>query len=68
MGALRQFAKQVHTSMARAIQPFQTIFDGDTFYAVTTNEVENQLLNEVALGVLASETVWDAVLSITDIA
>lgn len=67
-GSLRQIAKQVHTSMGRAIQPFQTAFDGDILYAVTTNEVEHPRLGEIALGVLASETVWDAVLSITDTA
>ncbi len=65
-GGLKQFSKQVHTSMARAIQPFQTAFDGDLLYAVTTNEVENSDLNEVALGVLASEVAWDAVLSIVE--
>ena len=65
--SLKQLAKQVHTSMGRAIQPFQTIFDGDTLYAVTTNEVENPALPEIALGVVASEVVWDAVLSIADI-
>jgi L-aminopeptidase/D-esterase-like protein len=64
--AFRQLARQVHTSMARAIQPFQTIWDGDTLFAVTTNEVENPGLNEVALSVAASETVWDAVLSIAE--
>jgi L-aminopeptidase/D-esterase-like protein len=37
---LQQFAKQVHTSMARAIYPFQTPMDGDILYAVTTNEEE----------------------------
>jgi L-aminopeptidase/D-esterase-like protein len=52
--------------MARAIQPFQTLYDGDTLYAVTTNEVENPHLNEMALGVIAAEVVWDAVLSIAD--
>src|SRR5581483_161711 len=30
--ALRQFAKQVHASMARAIQPFHTMYDGDVLY------------------------------------
>ncbi len=63
-GALRQFARQVHTSMGRAIQPFQTVYDGDTFYAVTTNAVENKVLSEIELGIAASEAVWDAVLSI----
>jgi L-aminopeptidase/D-esterase-like protein len=61
---LTQFARQVHASMARAIQPFHTLFDGDVLYAVTTNEVENPQLSDVALGVLTSETVWDAVLTL----
>jgi L-aminopeptidase/D-esterase-like protein len=65
--SLKQLARQVHTSMGRAIQPFQTVFDGDTLYAVTTNEVENPDLPEIALGVVASEVVWDAVLSIVDV-
>ncbi len=61
--SLRQVGKQVHTSMARAIQPFHTIYDGDVFFTVTTDEVENPMLSEIALGVLASELAWDAVLS-----
>jgi L-aminopeptidase/D-esterase-like protein len=65
--SLKQLARQVHTSMGRAIQPFQTMFDGDTLYAVTTNEVENPELPEIGLGVVASEVVWDAVLSIADV-
>lgn len=61
--ALHQLAKVVHTSMARAIQPFHTIYDGDVLYAVTTNEVENPALEAVSLGALSSELAWDAVLS-----
>lgn len=61
--SLRQLGKQVHTSMARAIQPFHTIYDGDVFFTVTTSEVENPVLGEIALGVLAAELAWDAVLS-----
>jgi len=61
--SLRQLGKQVHTSMARAIQPFHTIYDGDVFFTVTTGDVENPDLSEIALGVLASELAWDAVLS-----
>jgi L-aminopeptidase/D-esterase-like protein len=64
--SLNQFAKQVHSSMARAIQPFHTLFDGDVLYAVTTNEVENPQIDAISLGVLASETVWDAVLSVSN--
>ena len=62
--SLQQLARQVHASMARAIQPFHTLYDGDVLYAVTTGEVENAALDPVALGVLASELAWDAVLSI----
>jgi 6-aminohexanoate-oligomer endohydrolase len=60
---LRQLARQVHSSMARAIQPFHSFGDGDVLFAVTTNEVENKLLNLTDLGVLASDLAWDAVLS-----
>jgi L-aminopeptidase/D-esterase-like protein len=60
----QQIGRQVHCSMARAIQPFHTRNDGDVLYMVTTNEVKNSPLPEMALGVLASELAWDAVLSI----
>ena len=60
---LRQTARQIHASMARAIQPFHAITDGDVLYAVTTNEVEAPDLDDTSFGVLASETAWDAVLS-----
>lgn len=59
---LRQLARQVHTSMARAIQPFHTPADGDILYAVTTEEVDNPALDPLTLGLLASELAWDAVL------
>ena len=62
--ALQQVGRQVHSAMARAIQPFHTAWDGDTLYAVTTNTVDNPDLNDVAVGVLASELAWDAVLSV----
>ncbi|HEX8597001.1 MAG TPA: P1 family peptidase [Chloroflexia bacterium] len=61
--SLRQLARMVHSSMSQAIQPFHTLYDGDVLWAVTTNEVENPNLNDVALGVVASEVAWDAVLS-----
>ncbi len=64
--SLTQLGRQVHSSLARAIQPFHTAWDGDTLYAVTTSAVDNPSLNELALGVLAAETAWDAVLSIVD--
>ena len=69
---LSQFAKQVHSSMHRGIQPFHTDMDGDTLFAVTTDEVELPLspassrgrlsVNATALGAIASEVMWDALL------
>ncbi|MBT4267975.1 MAG: hypothetical protein HOK67_13375 [Deltaproteobacteria bacterium] len=53
----------MHSSMARAIAPFHTIYDGDVLYAVTTNEVEHKSLGRVVFGTLAGELAWDAVLS-----
>jgi L-aminopeptidase/D-esterase-like protein len=61
--ALRHLGRQVHTAMGRAIYPFHTAQDGDVLYAVTTNEVENSALGGIALGILASELAWDAVLA-----
>ena len=61
--ALQQVGRQVHASLARAIQPFHSLVDGDVLYAATTNEVENAQLDSITLGVLAGELAWDAVLS-----
>ncbi|MBA3405927.1 MAG: P1 family peptidase [Gemmatimonadaceae bacterium] len=61
--ALNRLAAQVHTSMARGIQPFATASDGDVLYAVTTDEVENPRLSAGQLGLIASELAWDAILS-----
>jgi L-aminopeptidase/D-esterase-like protein len=60
---LRQLGRQTHASMARAIHPFHALTDGDVLFATTTNEVENESLDSVTLGVVASELAWDAVLS-----
>ncbi|HMK85434.1 MAG TPA: P1 family peptidase [Steroidobacteraceae bacterium] len=60
--ALQRLAVQVHNSMARAIQPFGTEVDGDTLFAVTTGEIKGSL-NHIELGVLASETAWDAIIA-----
>ena len=38
--SLQRMAVQVHTSMARAIQPFSTQNDGDTLYAASTQEID----------------------------
>jgi len=62
--ALQRLAVQVHTSMARAIQPFSTSDDGDTLFAVTTGgkgPISDDDLDD--LGLLASETAWDAILA-----
>ncbi len=61
--SLLQMARQVHVSMARAIQPFHTATDGDVLWAVTTNELPQDMERERALAVHASELAWDAVLA-----
>ena len=60
---LTQLGRQVHSSMARAIQPFHTRDDGDALWMVSTGEVEVAPWSLTALGVVASEVVWDAVLA-----
>jgi 6-aminohexanoate-oligomer endohydrolase len=65
--SLRQLGRQVHASMARAIHPFHALLDGDVLYAVTTAEVENAVLDPIALSVVASELAWDAVLASFDL-
>jgi L-aminopeptidase/D-esterase-like protein len=69
---LIHFGRQVHSSMNRAIQPFHTALDGDTLFALTTDEVDlnpsvpaeddDAPVNSIAIGALASELAWDAVL------
>lgn len=64
--ALQRLAVQVHTSMGRAIQPFSMSDDGDTLFAVTTGEAKGAEISDEDLGnlgVLASETAWDAILA-----
>ena len=60
---LTQLARQVHSAMARFIYPFHTLQDGDVLFAVTTGEISHPQLSVAALGMLASELVWDAALS-----
>jgi L-aminopeptidase/D-esterase-like protein len=60
--SLQRLAVQVHTSMARAIQPFSTSEDGDTLYAASTQEVDSEL-SPLTLTTIAGETMWDAVLA-----
>lgn len=60
--SLRQLARQVHASMARAIHPFHALEDGDVLFAVSTGELERGL-PLTPLAVVASELAWDAVLN-----
>jgi len=64
---LQRLAKQVHASMTRGLQPFQTMFDGDVLYAVSTDEVDAQAarlgLGSADLATTASEVMWDAILA-----
>ena len=61
--ALQRLAIQVHTSMARGIQPFSTETDGDTLYAASTQEVDSQDVSPSVLATLGGEVMWDAVLA-----
>ena len=63
---LQQLGRQVHASLARAIQPFHALVDGDVLYTVSTAEVENEELTSMSLGIIAAELAWDAVLSCVD--
>jgi Peptidase family S58 len=59
---LKRLAAQVHTSMARAIQPFATQDDGDTLFALSTAEISADVVF-TNLSAIAGETMWDAVLA-----
>jgi L-aminopeptidase/D-esterase-like protein len=61
--ALQRLAVQVHTSMARGIQPFSTDVDGDTLFALSTEEVSSTRLSLRDLSTVASEVMWDAILA-----
>lgn len=60
---LQRLAVQVHGSMARGIQPYSTMDDGDVLFAVTTSEVDNPALPAMDLSTIASEVAWDAILA-----
>lgn len=60
---LQRLAVQVHGSMARGIQPYSTMDDGDVLFAVSTAEVENASLSAQDLSAIASELAWDAILA-----
>jgi L-aminopeptidase/D-esterase-like protein len=61
--ALNQLGRQVHASMARAIQPFHTPRDGDVLFALSTETVLEAALDDFALAEVASDLAWDAVLN-----
>ena len=64
---LRTVARQTHASLARAIQPFHALEDGDVLYAVSIGSLDKDpLLDTTSLGIVASELAWDAVLSVAD--
>jgi L-aminopeptidase/D-esterase-like protein len=60
---LRRLAIQVHTSMARAIQPFSTFNDGDTLFAATTDDAPVSSVGSLNLDTMAGEVMWDAILA-----
>ena len=60
---LRQLGRQVHASMARAIQPFHALNDGDVLFTLSTAEVETPDLSEMAIGEICADLAWDAILS-----
>ena len=63
-GVLAYFGRQLHASLARAVQPFHSAFDGDALYAITTGESPVEPSDDTRLGIVASEVAWDAILSI----
>jgi L-aminopeptidase/D-esterase-like protein len=60
---LERLAIEVHTSMARAIQPFSTSLDGDTLFAASTEEVGVRSISALDLDAVASELMWNAILA-----
>jgi L-aminopeptidase/D-esterase-like protein len=59
---LQRLAVQVHTSIARAIQPFSTQSDGDTLFALSTAEISTKYIFS-DLSTMAGEIMWDAILA-----
>lgn len=61
--SLTQLARQVHASMARAIHPFHTIRDGDILFALSTEAVGQDALDDFTLGEVACDVAWDAIIN-----
>lgn len=60
---LAQLGRQVHSSMARAIQPIHAPTDGDVLWMVSTREDGELSMSLTNLGIAASSVAWDAVLT-----
>lgn len=62
---LKQLARQVHTSMAETIRPFHTFYDGDVFYAASTQTFKKKikLQKMIELFVKCSHITKGAILS-----
>lgn len=58
---LKQLARQCHTSMAEVIRPFNTLYDGDTFYACSTDTYDKPNINLYEFFLACSEVVKEAV-------
>ena len=64
--ALQRLGVQVHNSMARGDQPMAEGDDGDTLFTVSTGKAVGATISDEDmdhLGILASETAWDALLA-----
>jgi L-aminopeptidase/D-esterase-like protein len=61
--ALQRLAIQTNTSLARALQPFHTPWDGDVLFAASTAEVVDPELGELGVAMAAGDLAWDAVLA-----
>jgi 6-aminohexanoate-oligomer endohydrolase len=62
---LEQLGKQVHTSMSRAIKPFNTLFDGDSLFAVSTQKNKAKFTRKewYEFTQECEDIAWDAILS-----
>ena len=60
---LIQLGRQVHSAMARVIQPFHGLEDGDILFTLSTEEIISQKWDLMALGELCSDLACKAVRS-----
>jgi len=59
---MEQVAKSTHSAMARVIQPFHTLYDGDTLFFASTEKLEKKV-NMIAFTTVFNELACDAVIS-----